>query len=118
MIGDSCTLPMPLRTDVSRRTLDRVRSGHCGASVGCPLYPQKRTSELARIRFGAVAPASLAMFAAIRRASSCASHTFVDGLTCAPAHPRNKSASASAIAAWEMVGAGIEAGQLKATYTR
>src|SRR5262249_25527801 len=40
MIGGSCTVPMPHRTDVSRRTLDRVRSGHCGASVGCPLYPE------------------------------------------------------------------------------
>jgi hypothetical protein len=37
---------------------------------GRPLYPQKRTSEMAQITFGVAAPDSFALFTAIRRASS------------------------------------------------
>jgi hypothetical protein len=35
-----------------------VKSGHPTRSTPCPLYPQKRTSELARITRGEAAPAA------------------------------------------------------------
>ena len=39
-------------TNLNRRCLLWVISGHSSALTRCPLYPQKRTSELARLRFG------------------------------------------------------------------
>jgi hypothetical protein len=53
-------------TRTSRTVRYGVKSGHCGKSASCPLYPQKRTSEMAYLLRSS---GSLAMFAAIRRAS-------------------------------------------------
>src|SRR5215472_10648814 len=60
---------------VSRRPL-WVNSGHRSTPASCPLYPQKRTSELACVTCNS--SGSLAIFAAIRRASSSVSNLAAD----------------------------------------
>jgi hypothetical protein len=49
-----------LRTDSNLMSNERplwVKSGHDGVNFRCVLYPRKRTSELARVALGVVAPA-------------------------------------------------------------
>src|SRR6516165_6821608 len=63
--GSSCTAAI-----LSRPCPLWVKSRHRIAAPPCPLYPQKRTSEATLLYVGRSSYGSLAIFAAIRRASS------------------------------------------------